>query len=259
MTEQTRPPVLASTLERGMRVLALFRDHHVALSLTEIAEAAGLEKSAAQRLTYTLHALGYLDRDDKTRRYRPGLRMLDLAYAFLIHDRLLERALPRMIEVSRTLRTTVNLGVLDGHEVVYKARIPHTSLAYDTTLIGVRQPAAVTAVGQVIAAFSPPEVLERMMEPGLPEPVTPFTCQDPQVVRARVAQAQRDGYVITNQQIMLQEIVIAAPVIGANRQAVAAISMPVYIPEWSEERVLRELVPAITDASRTISSVVALA
>lgn len=121
-----------------------------------------------------------------------------------------------------------------------------------------RQPAAVTAVGQVIAAFSPPEALETMLAPGLPEPVTPFTCQDPQIVRARVAQAQRDGYVIWVQQIMVQEIVIAAPVIGANRQAVAAISMPVYLPERDEERVRRELVPAITDASRTISSIVAL-
>ncbi|MCL7466764.1 IclR family transcriptional regulator [Phaeovulum sp. NW3] len=249
--------VLASTLERGMRVLALFRDHHTPLSLTEIATLAGLEKSAAQRLTYTLHALGYLDRDDKNRRYRPGLRMLDLAYAYLIHDRLLERALPRLIELSRQLRSTVNLGVLDGHQLVYKARIPHSSLAYDATLIGVRQPAAVTAIGQVIAAFSPPDVLETLLAPGLPESMTPFTLTDPAQVRDRVNQARRDGFVISVQQIMPQEIVVAAPVMGPNRRAIAAIAMPVYMPEWTEDRVRADLVPALTDAARAISSVVA--
>ncbi|MBU4527149.1 MAG: IclR family transcriptional regulator [Desulfomicrobium sp.] len=254
MTRTTQPPVLASTLERGMRVLALFRDNHAPLSLTEISDLAGLEKSAAQRLTYTLHALGYLDRDDKTRRYRPGLRMLDLAYAYLIHDRLLERALPHMIETSRQVRATVNLGVLDRHEIVYKARIPYSTLAYDATLIGVRQPGAVTAIGQVMAAFSPPDVLEALLSEGMPDPSTPFTCRDEDVVRARVEQARSDGYVISVQQLMLQEIVVAAPVTGVNRHAVAAIGMAVYMPDWDEERVRTELVPAITQAARTISS-----
>jgi len=251
------PSVLASTLERGMRVLALFRTHLTPLSLSEIAELAELEKSAAQRLTYTLHALGYLERDQKTRRYRPGVRMLDLAYAYLIHDRLLERALPHMIELSRKTRTTVNLAVLDGHEVIYKARIPRSSLSYDAALIGVRQPAMITGIGQVIAAFSPPEVTQALLAQPLPTPQTPFTCQSPAELRARVEKARHDGFTVTTQQIMLQEIVVSAPVFGPNRQAVAGISMPVYMPDWTEERARMELVPALTEATRTISTSVA--
>lgn len=257
MADAAQPTVLASTLERGMRVLALFRIHLTPLSLSEIAEMAGLEKSAAQRLTYTLHALGYLERDAKTRRYRPGLKMLDLAYAYLIHDRLLERALPHMIELSRKMRTTVNLAVLDGREVIYKARIPRSSLSYDAALIGVRQPAMATGIGLVIAAFSPPELAEALLAEPLPAPQTPFTCQDPAQIRARVDQARHDGFTVTSQQIMLQEIVVSAPVFGPQRQAVAGISMPVYMPDWSEERARAELVPPLTEAARTISTSVA--
>ncbi len=257
MPPTAKPTVLATTLERGMRVLALFRTHQTPLSLSEIAELAELEKSAAQRLTYTLHALGYLERDEKTRRYRPGLRMLDLAYAYLIHDRLLERALPHMIDLSRKMRTTVNLGVLDGSEVIYKARIPRSSLSYDAALIGVRQPAVVTGIGQVIAAFSPPEVIESLLAEPLPTPQTPFTYRDPAQIAARVEQARHDGYVISAQQIMLQEIVVSAPVFGPNRVAVAGISMPVYMPDWTEDRVRAELVPPLTEATRTISTSVA--
>jgi IclR family pca regulon transcriptional regulator len=240
-----------------MRVLALFRTHLTPLSLSEITELAGLEKSAAQRLTYTLHALGYLERDEKTRRYRPGLRILDLAYAYLIHDRLLERALPHMIELSRKMRTTVNLAVLDGYEVIYKARIPRSSLSYDAALIGVRQPALMTGIGQVIAAFSPPEVIAGLLTQPLPAPQTPFTCQDPALIRTRVEQARHDGFIISSQQIMLQEVVVSAPVFGPNRVAVAGISMPVYMPDWTEERVRAELVQPLTEATRTISTSVA--
>ncbi|WP_412050735.1 IclR family transcriptional regulator [Hoeflea sp. Naph1] len=256
MAKPEKPQILASTLDRGLRIMQLFRNTQEEMSLTEITERSGLEKSAVQRLAYTLHALGYLDRDEKSRRYRPGLRMLDFAYAYLIHDRLLERAYPRMVEVSRKYNSTVNLGVLDGTEVVYKARIPHASVAFDAMLIGARQPAAVTAIGQIISAFSSDDVLEKMLAKGLPAPLTAFTCQDPEEVRARVAGAKRDGFIISNQQLMLQEVVVAAPVIGANRKAIAAISMPVYMPDWNEPRIREELVPVVTEAARSISSII---
>ncbi|WP_176793805.1 IclR family transcriptional regulator [Rhodospira trueperi] len=249
-----RPQVLSSTLEKGLRILRLFRSTQDGLSLSEITRLTGLEKSAAQRLTYTLHGLGYLDRDERTRRYGPGLKMLDLSYAYLIHDDLLERALPRMLETSRAMNIAVNLGVLDGTEVLYKYRIPHSAVAFDNALIGVRQPAPVTAIGQVIAAFSDADVLDRMLSAGLPEPVTPYTLQDPEIVRRRVAQAKHDGFVISVQQVMLQEIAVAAPILGPDRTAVAAISMPVYMPEWDEDRVRRDLVAPITAAARAISS-----
>lgn len=257
MKDDAKGPVLASTLERGMRILALFADRHTPLGISEIARLAGLEKSAAHRLASTLLAIGYLERDEATRRYRPGLRMLDMAFAYLIQDGLLERAVPRVVETSRALGVTVNIGVLDGAEIVYKARIPSTSLCYDTTLLGARRPALVTAVGQIIAAFSPPDVLEGLLKHGVPEPVTPFTQQDPKVIRAMVAQAARDGYVISQQQMMLQEIVAAAPVLGPNRRAVAAISMSVYMPDWDEARIRAELVPELTNVARAVSTSVA--
>ena len=86
MKDDAKGAVLAGTLERGMRILALFADHHTPLGISEIARLTGLEKSAAHRLTRTLLATGYLDRDETTRRYRPGLRMLDMAFAYLVPD-----------------------------------------------------------------------------------------------------------------------------------------------------------------------------
>jgi len=72
-----------------------------------------------------------------------------------------------------------------------------------------------------------------------------------------VEQARHDGFIISSQQIMLQEVVVSAPVFGPNRVAVAGISMPVYMPDWTEERVRAELVQPLTEATRTISTSVA--
>lgn len=98
-----------------------------------------------------------------------------------------------------------------------------------------------------------PEVLDPA---GIDRIVTAFTCLDEAEMRARVAQARRDGFVISNQQLMLQELVVAAAVIGPDRKAIAAISMPVYMPEWNGARVREELVPVITETARAISSII---
>jgi IclR family pca regulon transcriptional regulator len=256
MATHDKPRVLVSTLDRGLQLLQLFRETQDGLSLAEMTQRSGFEKSAVQRLAYTLHALGYLERDGATRRYKPGLRLLDFAYAHLIHDRLLARAVPHLVSLGSSLGITVNLAVLDGREVIYKMRLPHAAMAFDGTLIGARWPAAITAIGQVIAAFSEDHVTETMLSGGLPEPMTPFTCRDVEDVRARVARAKQDGFAISTQQIMLQEIAVAAPVIDFNRRAIAAISIPVYMPEWDESRVREELVPIITETARSISSII---
>ncbi len=249
-----KDPLFVGTLEKGMRIIELFRGVHTPLGLSDIARRTGLEKSAVQRLCHTLFKLGFLDRDDDTRRYRPGMRMLEMAFAYLIQDRLVELAMPRLIEIARAFGTTVNLSVLDGAHIVYKTRIPHARQAYDTTLIGVRQPALNTASGLVMLAFRPPEELEAVLASWQPTAITPYTTTDPERIRAQVAAARRDGYTITSNQLMLQELGVAAPVLGDAGIAVAAVSMPVYMPEWTVERVRDELITVVTETARSVSS-----
>ena len=57
---------------KAFRVLDCFKGAAGDLSLTEIMERSGLDKSAAQRYAYTLSAEGYLQQNSQTRRYRLG-------------------------------------------------------------------------------------------------------------------------------------------------------------------------------------------
>ena len=68
---------------KAFRVLDCFKGAAGDLSLTEIMERSGLDKSAAQRYAYTLSAEGYLQQNSQTRRYRLGPGVLDLTFHFL--------------------------------------------------------------------------------------------------------------------------------------------------------------------------------
>ena len=84
--------LFVESLARGFRVLEAFGDSPRPMSLSEIAKASGLDKSAVQRLTHTLVALGYLERTANG--VAPGRRLLDRSFDYLRATPLVNRAVP---------------------------------------------------------------------------------------------------------------------------------------------------------------------
>ncbi|MFC7555624.1 helix-turn-helix domain-containing protein [Pseudoroseomonas wenyumeiae] len=58
-------PLFLQSTARTLRVLEVFAQQPRPLSIAELAAAAGLNKSAGQRIVHTLQAMGYLDRSSE--------------------------------------------------------------------------------------------------------------------------------------------------------------------------------------------------
>ena len=72
-----------TSLHRGLEILRAFRPADKAgLGNSELAERTGLPNSTVSRLTFTLLKSGYLVYDEGTGRYRMGVPVLSLGYAF---------------------------------------------------------------------------------------------------------------------------------------------------------------------------------
>lgn len=223
------------------------------LSLTQISQLSGLDKSACQRFTNTLVELGYLEKDTLTRRYRPAVGLLDFAYTYLMSNRLAEIAMPRLIEASKVFGTTVNLCELSGTDIIYTLRIPHEKEYFRATLPGRRIPAFSAGGGIVILANSPKDTVEFVLAHSDYKPMTQWTITDPEAVRARISDARSNGYDIGSQLSLPQEISTAAPVLNNEARAIAAVQIPVYMPHWSVEKVREKIVPLVMETARAIS------
>ena len=250
--------LFVSTLEKGFRVLQAFRagqrDRGVRdLSLTEIAALADLNKSAAQRLASTLTTLGYLEKDSHSRRYRPGIRLIDFYYTYMVSNWLAEIAMPRLIETAKFYDITVNLAELDGAEIVYTVRIPHERTGYRSTLAGRRMPAFCTAGGVVILAHRDPEYAADILDRTTFAPINDYTIVDRAAVWGRIDCARLRGFDVGEDQVTINEISTAAPVLDLHGRAVAAVQIPVYKPAWTTERVHEYIVPLATETARSIS------
>jgi IclR family transcriptional regulator, pca regulon regulatory protein len=140
-----RSSLFVGSTGKAFQVLEAFSGSQRRMSMAEIARAAGLDRSATQRLVHTLEQLGYLRRIPDSLLYGLSSKVLGLSYNYLRANELIDKASPYLLEISRTIGETTNLQELDGHEIVFLARFPGRHLVNVDITVGSRLPAVFTA------------------------------------------------------------------------------------------------------------------
>lgn len=250
--EMKQNPLFAGTLAKGLKLLRAFDESHASLSLSDLVARTGLEKSAVQRFAHTLHAEGMLERDPATRRYRPSHAWLQLAYAYYWSDPLAARALPKMIELRQAIGETVNLAEISEDHIIYALRLPNQRAQFASSIIGRRLPALGTASGRVILSTWTREERRQAVETWPIRSATPKTETDRATIAQSIEAAAQDGYALTQNQMILNEISVAVPVLGPDGRASAAIQVAVAAHSFDAEKVRREILPALMDTANAL-------
>lgn len=256
MTDGEKPrqnTLFVSSLEKGLRILEVFSEDRLELGLSEIARETGLEKSAAQRFVNTLHQLGYLDKNSETRRYRPSLKYLDMAYAYLWSDNLVQLAMPRLIELSRQLQQTINMARPIDQHIMYVVRIPGYRTSYGASVIGRRVPALTASSGRVILSRRDEETIRRCVNEWPLKQYTPWTTMDRDEIFKSIMIAREKGYCMSQRQVLPDEINIAAPICTIDGTPVAAIHCSLPVIRWTLEKAEAEIVPHIVETAQSIA------
>lgn len=250
---EPRSSLFVGSTEKAFRVLHAFDGPQRYMTLADIARAADLDRSATQRLVYTLETLGYLKRIDGTRNYGLTSKVLQFSHSYLKANDLIDRASPHLLEISRNLGETTNLHELDGHEIVFVARFPGQHLINVDIVIGSRLPTFFTASGTAILSALPEEERLDLLKRTPLERLTPFTVTDPKALLERVRVAAQRGYAVIMNETVMGDISVAAPIIDEHGRAVAAINISVPTTRWTKERAEAELVQHVHVAATSIS------
>ncbi len=127
------------SLERGLAVMEILARHPAGMTLTEMAEEAGLTRAGARRFLLTLTATGYATQSGRLFSLSP--RLLTVARTWLGGASLWTFAAPIMREVAGQFDEACNAAVLSGEDVVYVARIPGRRILSVSLDVGTRLPA----------------------------------------------------------------------------------------------------------------------
>jgi DNA-binding IclR family transcriptional regulator len=149
--DQERGGWFATTLARGLSLVEAFGPDDLWLGNAELARRTGLTKPTVSRLSSTLIELGYLIRNAEGK-FRPGVRLLALAYPVLRGFTIRQIARPLMVELARDVRGAVSIGTLDRTSLIFvetaRGAEPHP-LSPD---IGGSAPLIQAAIGRALLA-----------------------------------------------------------------------------------------------------------
>jgi DNA-binding IclR family transcriptional regulator len=236
-----------SVTARVLAVLAVFSAERPELNLTEISRRARLPLTTTHRIVAELAAWGALERSDEGR-YRIGLRLWEVGVLAPRGLDLRELAMPFLEDVYEVTRQNVQLAVLDGTEALYLERLSGRGAVNVVTRVGSRLPLHATGVGLVLLAHADPELQEQVLAAPLKR-FTAKTLASAGEVRRALAETRRTGVAISDGQIELIALSIAAPVWGPRGTVVAALS--VVVPAATSDA--RAYVPLVRAAARGIS------
>lgn len=241
------------SVERMFRVLEVFGASYRPLTLADIAKKAGMDKSGAQRICHTLLALNYLERDSGDRGFVPGKRLLERAFDYLRYNPLIERAIPVLIELRKNVQERVDLSLFDDLSVIYAYRLQSKRDTFAAALIGRRVPVYVSSGGRAILSYLPDDEVNDILIRSDRRPLTSKTITDIDEIWKIIRQARTEGYVLTQEEWLQGEIVIAAAITDARRRPVAAIHVSGSLSEWDVDEFRRKVAPLVMEAARALS------
>src|SRR5262249_15584216 len=137
-----------------------------------------------------------------------------------------EAAMPFLEDLYEVTHENVQLAVREGLEVVFVERIAGRQAVPVLTRVGGRFALHATGVGQVLLAYAPPEVLEEVLSAPL-DGFTHKTITNPARLREAVAAVRRNGYAVSDGQVTVDALSVAAPICGDGGEIVAAVSLVV--------------------------------
>jgi IclR family pca regulon transcriptional regulator len=225
-------PLFVNAVEKAMRVLMAFDGKQRQLSLSQVAALASLDVSAAQRFTHTLATLGYLRKDDRSRKYALSPRLLEFTRHYLESSDLVSRAAPYLHELAMQTEEATNLTVLDGPEIVFVHRIVSRNVLIPAVVVGSRLPAYATAPGLAMLATLPDREIDALLARLPPTSHTRFTVTGRAQIKARLRAIRTKGYAHTSEEYFAGDVSIAVAVLGAGGRAAGAINVAVSKDRW---------------------------
>lgn len=244
------------TVANALKLLEAFHEEEE-LGVTELSRRLDLHKNNVFRLLATLELQGYVEQSTDSDRYRLGTGCLELGQAFLRSRMLLRRARPVLEEMAERSGESAHLAVMRDFDVVHLDGASSNQLVATGLRIGRRLPVHCTALGKVLLGCSPETIHEEYDSTRLGkcplDALTPATIVDTHKLFDQIRSAALRGYALDLEECEPGLTCAAAPVFGSSGSVVAAVSVSGPSFRMSEERLLGEIVPLVTDAAARLS------
>nr|WP_295970015.1 IclR family transcriptional regulator [uncultured Bacillus sp.] len=247
-TKKDRNSILQS-VQNGMRILQLFSQEKPVWGVTEIAQTLQIHKSSVSRLVSDLVAEGFLQKEQN--KYCLGYSLLYLSGVITAHLEIQREAKELLRNLVNQLGETAHIAILEGMGITYVKKIQGEKPIELLSSIGRKNPVSCTSSGKVLLAYQKEEVIQQVMDAGLPK-MGPNSVTIPEQFKKQLKQIRKQGYSVCIDEMHEDVISLAAPIRDYSGEVVAAVSI-VGTRQRMNEVKMGECIDAIIQAGYEIS------
>lgn len=241
-------------VSNAIDILELLGDYDHELSVSEIVSQLSLTKSNVQKLLSNLESYGYVEHNRYTGNYRLGVKIFQISQAYINKLNLIEVSHHYMNLLKNQLNESVYIGVLRQKRIVYLEVVETDASVRVRPRIGNIGPAYATAMGKAhLLAMSDKEI-EDFFENRSFESYTKNTIKSLDDLKNHIKSIKSLGYAIDDEEYENGVCCIAAPIYDFLGNVIAAISITAPKERVDDNRLQKEIIPAILDVSKELSS-----
>ncbi|NDK31904.1 IclR family transcriptional regulator domain-containing protein [Nesterenkonia haasae] len=232
-----------SSLATGLSVLECFSPVDSRLSLTQVAERAGLSRATARRMLLTLTELGYAYSDGRYFELTP--RVLALGHGYWSGRGWHELLAPSLRKLSEELDESCSAAILVNDDVLYVSRV-HTRRIMRIELgLGTRLPAFATSMGRILLADLPEEALRARLQDMDTPALTAHTVTDVARLAELISRAGEDAFALVDQELEPGLRSAAVPVKDPGGRTVLAINTSMTASAETADQTRNRVRPAL--------------
>jgi DNA-binding IclR family transcriptional regulator len=209
---------------RALTLLKSFTDEQPQLSLIELAEGAGLNKTTAFRLLTALESEGLVTHNSLTNTYWLGPEVIVLGGRAMRANNLRAVSRPELEMLAHQTQETATLEVLSQGQVLILDEAMGSYLVGMTHSIGSHWPLHATSTGKAMLAHLPQVQRDSLLHFPLAS-FTPNTITTADKLYQELADVREQGYAIGDEELEIGFMVVGAPVFNHNSEIVGAISV----------------------------------
>ena len=252
LRDASAPSGVIKVLIKAGAVLDVFLEARTELRIDEIARRLQLSKTTTYRLVQSMERIGLLERDQNTRAFRLGVKVLRLGAAAGEQMDIRRVARPVLTDLTAATSQTAFLTLLRDRVGVCVERVAGAHVEILPLKIGGVLPLYCGAGPRVLLAGLPDESIRSYLAETTLRPFTANTIATADDLWRDIARTRAQKYVLSDEDVTPGVCAVGAPVLDAAGQVAAAVLIAALKVDYRPE-MLRRLVATTREAAETLS------
>lgn len=240
--------------DKLLQILEYLAGQSAPLRLQDIAAALEMQQPTVLRYMNSLINQGYAYKDERTLRYILTWRICRLSHQVLSHTGLRDIVSPYLRELSYSFNCGACVAMRQDDELFYLDVVDNPGSAMNSLQrIGKNAPIHTTGSGKVLMAGLTEQHVKRIEERKGLERLTRNTIVELPVLLEELDRVRKQGYAMDDEECEEGVRCVSVPLYDYTGQLVAAISIFGPIDNLEEQRIQKEILPALLDTAKQIS------